>query len=285
MPLAASVMVQLNPAAQACAASGQDACERERMSQAERLFGEDAAENPGDPRAQVRWLSARIDARPARGGILYELDLRAQRHNLLATLDRRPEAYHAEVLAGPGVARSIIDASQPAKFKEEGLERFVRHDPSRRKMLVDHFWDVEVDPAAVADGTAMERGDFATGAYEAAVRQSDSRVEVVLARAGNAWGIPFTLGKTVALAAGGRTIDIAYRIEGLPPGFRQHLAVEFNFAGMPADASGRCFRDGAGRPLGCRHQGPPAQGGRRNGDRRDPRDRFRRSHRPAGGRP
>jgi tetratricopeptide (TPR) repeat protein len=38
------------------------------MAQAERLFGEDAAENPGDPRAQVRWLSARIDARPVRGG-------------------------------------------------------------------------------------------------------------------------------------------------------------------------------------------------------------------------
>lgn len=81
------------------------------------------------------------------------------------------------------------------------------------------------------------------------MRQRDDRVEVVLARAGNAWGIPFTLGKTVALAAGGRTIDIAYRIEG-SPGFRQHLAVEFNFAGMPADAPGRAFRDGMGRPLG-----------------------------------
>ena len=205
-----------------------------------------------DGRTEIRVSSGPFDVwlAPARGGIVYELDCRAQRHNLLATLDRRPEAYHAEVLAGPGAARSIIDASQPAKFKEEGLERFVRHDASRRKMLVDHLWDVDVDPAAVADGTAMERGDFATGAYEAAVRQRDDRVEVVLARAGNAWGIPFTLGKTVALTAGGRTIDIAYRIEGLPPGFRQHLAVEFNFAGMPADAPGRAFRDGMGRPLG-----------------------------------
>jgi tetratricopeptide (TPR) repeat protein/predicted Ser/Thr protein kinase len=54
--------------AQACAVSGQEDCQRARMAQAERLFGEDAAENPGDPRAQVRWLSARIDARPVRGG-------------------------------------------------------------------------------------------------------------------------------------------------------------------------------------------------------------------------
>ena len=205
-----------------------------------------------DGRTEIRVSNGPFDAwlAPARGGILYELDLRDQRHNLLATLDRRPEAYHAEVLAGPGVARSIIDAAQPAKFKEEGLDRFVRHDPARRKMLVDHFWDVDVDPEAVADSTAMERGDFATGAYEAAVRQDADRVAVVMARTGNAWGIPFTLGKTVSIAARDRTIDIAYRIEGLPPGFRQHLAVEFNFAGMPADAPGRFFRDAAGRSLG-----------------------------------
>ena len=205
-----------------------------------------------DGRNEIRVSNGPFDAwfAPARGGILYELDLRHQRHNLLATFDRRPEAYHAEVLAGPGAARSVIDASQPAKFKEEGLERFVRHDLSRRKTLVDHFWDVDVDPAAVADGTAMERGDFATGAYEAAVRRGDGRVEVVLARTGNAWGIPFTLAKTVTFVAGGRIIEIAYRIEGLPAGFRQHLAVEFNCAGMPADAPGRCFRDASGRPLG-----------------------------------
>jgi alpha-amylase len=50
---------------------------------------------------------------PARGGILYELDLRTSRHNLLATLDRRPEAYHAQVIAGPGAARSGV-TSPPA---------------------------------------------------------------------------------------------------------------------------------------------------------------------------
>ena len=37
---------------------------------------------------------------PARGGHLYELDVRSICHNLLATLTRRPEAYHRKVLAG-----------------------------------------------------------------------------------------------------------------------------------------------------------------------------------------
>jgi hypothetical protein len=62
-----------------------------------------------------------------------------------------------------------------------------------------------------------------------------------MSRAGNAWGIPFTLAKAVTLEAGGRLLEIAYRLEGLPPDFRQHFAVEFNFAGMPARADGRFF--------------------------------------------
>lgn len=205
-----------------------------------------------DGNTEVRVTSSVLDAwfAPARGGILYELDLRGIGHNLLATLDRRPEAYHAEVLAGPGVARSVVDASRPALFKEIGLERLVRRDSSRRKMLVDRFFDVGVDPAAVADATAMERGDFATGVYDHAVRAFGDRVDVESWRAGNVWGIPFTLRKVATLRAGSGTIDVEYRLEGLPPGFRQHLAVELNFAGMPAAAEGRRFLDAEGRDLG-----------------------------------
>lgn len=205
-----------------------------------------------DGRGEIRISSALLDAwiAPARGGIVYELDLREIRHNLLATLDRREEAYHAQVLAGPGAARSVVDANRPAVFKEEGLERLVRRDPARRKMLVDHFWDLDVDPAAVADGSAMERGDFATGAFDARVLRAPGRVEVEMSRRGNAWGIPFTLRKVVGLGAASRSLDIAYTLEGLPPGFRQHLAVEMNFAGLPPAAPGRMFLDAAGHAAG-----------------------------------
>jgi alpha-amylase len=205
-----------------------------------------------DGRTEVRLSSDGIDAwiAPARGGMLYELDLRDSRHNLLATLDRRPEAYHAQVLAGPGAARSVVDASQVAKFKQEGLERMVRYDASRRKSLVDHFYDVDVPTADVVEGRAMERGDFSAGGYEASVRRNPGRIQVLLSRTGNAWGIPFTLSKAVTLEAGARTLEIAYKLEGLPAGFRQHLAVEFGFAGLPAGAPGRFFYDESHRDLG-----------------------------------
>ncbi len=205
-----------------------------------------------DGRTEVRLTSDGLDAwiAPARGGMLYELDLRDQEHNLLATLDRRPEAYHAQVLAGPGNARSVVDASQVARFKQEGLERLVRYDSTRRKSLVDHFWDCDIAAASLVEGTAIERGDFAAGGYEASVRRNPGRIQVLLSRAGNAWGIPFMLSKAVTLEAGSRTLEIAYKLEGLPRDFRQHLAVEFNFAGMPDRAEGRYFYDESRRSLG-----------------------------------
>jgi alpha-amylase len=47
-----------------------------------------------------------------------------------------------------------------------------------------------------------------------------------------------------------RSLEIAYKLEGLPRDFRQHLAVEFNFAGLPAQAAGRFFYDESRRDLG-----------------------------------
>ena len=205
-----------------------------------------------DGHAEIRLTNDWIEAwlAPARGGMLYELDLKDQRHNLLATLDRRPEAYHAQVLAGPGAARSIVDPSQAAVFKQEGLERMVRYDTSRRKSLVDHFWDCDVAAAAVVAGEAAERGDFAGGHYEASIHQEPGRVQALLARAGNAWGVPFRLSKTLSLEAGSGMLEIAYRIEGMPSDYRGHLGVEFNVAGLPAGAEGRRFQDLDGGDLG-----------------------------------
>jgi alpha-amylase len=126
----------------------------------------------------------------------------------------------------------------------------VRYDRTRRKSLVDHFWDVDVTAAAIVEGTAPERGDFAEGVYESAIQRTEGRIEVRLSRTGNAWGIPLAISKTVAVAPGSPTIEIGYTLSGLPADFRQHLAVEINFAGMPAQADGRFFYDASGATLG-----------------------------------
>jgi 4-alpha-glucanotransferase len=188
---------------------------------------------------------------PARGGQLYELDVRTICHNLLATLARRPEAYHKKVLAGAQAgadqAASIHDR---VVFKQAGLDQRLQYDSHPRKSLIDHFYDNDATLAAAATGQARERGDFVFGVYEARLRRNPDRVQVQMARSGNAWGCPVRITKSCTLAAGGATLEITYLLEGLPRDRALHFAVEMNFAGLPSGADDRFFHDDAGRNLG-----------------------------------
>lgn len=200
-----------------------------------------------DGRPEVELTNERLSAflAPSRGGQMYELDVRTICHNVLATLSRRPEAYHQRVLMGPkGAGGSVIDANSPVKFKQAGLEKRIQYDPYSRKSLLDHFYDDNVSPEAVARGEAQERGDFLSGSYDAKIRRNPQRIQVQMVRNGNAWGVPLKITKGVTLDAGSSVLEIAYLMEGLPPGRTFHFSVEFDFAGMPAGAEDRYFYAG-----------------------------------------
>ena len=158
-----------------------------------------------DGRDEIRLANDRLVAwfSPWRGGSMYELDLRELSHNLLATIQRRPESYHQKVRAGQNrgsdETSSIHDR---VVFKQEGLEQRLGYDQRLRKNLIDHYWDDEVDLGSVADGVAWERGDFADGPYEATTLVSPECIQVQLKRSGNAWGVPLTLTKSVILKSG-----------------------------------------------------------------------------------
>ena len=166
---------------------------------------------------------------------MYELDVRAIRHNLLATLARRPEAYHHKVLAGnrngEGQCASIHGR---IVFKQAGLENRVQYDAHPRKSLLDHFYNNEATLEQVVSGQAAERGDFSNAAYEARVRRNPDRIQVLLIREGTAAGIPLRITKGVTLNSGSSDLEIAYMLEGLPQGHSFHFGVEFNFAGLPS---------------------------------------------------
>ena len=185
---------------------------------------------------------------PSRGGQMYELDVRSICHNLLATLSRRPEAYHRRVQAGPkGAGGSVVDANSPVKFKQPGLQDRLQYDAYLRKSLLDHFYDDDVSLDAISRSEAAERGDFLGLPYECKLRRNPGRIQVLLSRQGNAWGVPLKITKGITLAAGANLLEIAYLIEGLPRDRAMHFSVEFNFAGMPAGAEIGIFTRGADR--------------------------------------
>ena len=219
----------------------------------ERWIEIDAADYNLDGRQEIRLATNRLVllAEPHAGGRLYEIDVRTICHNLLATLARRPEAYHRKVLAGPssddGEVASIHDR---VVFKQENLDQEVVYDEFCRKSLIDHFYDLDVDHRAIARNEYREQGDFVEGGYEARLRRNPDRMQMQLSRDGHVDGHPVRITKAVTLNAGGDELEIAYLLEGLPTDRPVHFGVELNFAGMPSGADDRYFTTTAGEQLG-----------------------------------
>lgn len=206
-----------------------------------------------DQRPEVRLANEKLIAyvAPAQGGMLYELDVRSAEHNLLSTIQRRPEAYHRKVLRGnmepQGEVASIHDL---VVFKQEGLDERLHYDAFPRKSFLEHFFDNDISLEAVASGRAMERGDFVAQPFEAKLRRAASKVQLQLSRDGNAWGIPIRITKALTLEAGSPCLQATYLLEGLPRDRQLHLALEWNFAGLPSGASDRFFYNAEGQQLG-----------------------------------
>jgi alpha-amylase len=188
---------------------------------------------------------------PSHGGWMTELDVRAIEHNLLATLARRPEAYHRKILAGSqqqqGTVASIHDR---VVFKQPDLDKRLQYDDHLRKSLIDLFFEYQASLDDVQAGRARQCGDFMHGMYEAKIRRNPDRIQVQLTRDGNVDGTPVRITKGLTLDAGSSTLQIAYLLENLPQDRPLNFAVEFNFAGLPSGADDRYFSDNDGHRLG-----------------------------------
>jgi len=206
-----------------------------------------------DARQEVRLASDKLIAllAPAAGGMMYELDVRTICHNLLATLARRPEAYHRKVIAGPsGSNGQVASIHDRVIFKQAGLDQRLQYDPTPRKSLMDHFFDLGTTPEAVHRGEANELGDFVQSFYESRIRRAADRIQVQLSRVGRAGDVELKITKGVTMAAGSPTLEIAYMLEGVPTDAPLHFGVELNFSGLPGGADDRYFHDVEGTRLG-----------------------------------
>ena len=97
---------------------------------------------------------------PGRGGRIYELDVREISHNLLATLQRRPESYHRKVLTGPSAGGDdVASIHDRVVFKQANLDQHLHYDTFARKSLMDHFYDNDATLESVPEA---KRSNVAT---------------------------------------------------------------------------------------------------------------------------
>jgi alpha-amylase len=167
---------------------------------------------------------------PAGGGCLYELDLRPIRHNLLATLARRPEAYHDAIRHHHGQV-----------WKQGGLDHMLHYDAYLRKSLIDHFYEPGVTVEQLATRQERELGDFVTGVYQHRLDRINGELRLVLWRDGQAAGQNVRVSKEISLTGDSDSLEVRYILENCPLHNPLHFAVEFNFAGLAAGADDRYF--------------------------------------------
>ncbi|MEZ6046711.1 MAG: alpha-amylase/4-alpha-glucanotransferase domain-containing protein [Planctomycetaceae bacterium] len=227
-----------------------------------------------DARKEIRLSGDRLIGyfAPSQGGILYELDIRTTKHNLLATLNRRPEAYHETVRkagaqqhhqeehhdgdhnyeANHAEAESdeLASIHDLVHFKQPDLDKKLDYDQWARKSLVDHFLqpNLELDRFLKGEGHV---GDFVGTVYQTELKRNGESAEVIMYRDGNMGPYPIRLTKNVILeTAHGGQLKVRYHMQGLPAGMPVNFGVEFNFAGMAANADDRYYYDNEGRKLG-----------------------------------
>ncbi|MDY7041933.1 MAG: alpha-amylase/4-alpha-glucanotransferase domain-containing protein [Chloroflexota bacterium] len=138
---------------------------------------------------------------PADGGSCFEWDWRARAYNLLNTLTRRPEGYHAD-LRQAGERGEIVVAGQEGapenihttvvRAKEPDLHLKLHYDWYRRSSFLDHFLHPDVTPDDFYRCQYGETGDFVNRPYECEVKadQGESRLALRLWRDGHVWDGP-----------------------------------------------------------------------------------------------
>jgi hypothetical protein len=167
---------------------------------------------------------------PACGGSLYELDLRPLRLNVLATLARRPEAYHEAIRQHNGPT-----------WKQGGLDHMLQYDEYLRKSLIDHFYAPGVTLEQLATRQERELGDFVTGAYQHRLDRGNDELRLIMWRDGRVAGQNVRVTKEIRLTGDADALEVWYILENCPRECPLCFAVEFNFAGLAAGADDRYF--------------------------------------------
>ncbi len=129
---------------------------------------------------------------PAEGAGIGTWDIRAVRHALVSVMRRRPEAYHARLVAyetstggagapaeAPGDDDSVATIHKVVRSREPGLAARLHYDGYERRSGLVHLFAPGTARAEFVAGAARELGDAVAGAYDVVAVETDA---VALAR-------------------------------------------------------------------------------------------------------
>ncbi len=184
----------------------------EAAHESELLIGAEVIDHDLDGNEEVLLESKEVNAyiQPARGGMLFELDLRRAEWNALATMARHEEAYHHALEdSSPGEENGeAVSIHDNMVAKEAGLSELAHPDTYPRVGAIDHILPAGVGLTEMRDPAGSDLVPLGSERYEFEVARYEGGVAVkmsVLASVPNEGGaVPVALIKTVSLDAGGK---------------------------------------------------------------------------------
>lgn len=158
--------------------------------------------------------------KPSYGGALVEWDWRPRGYNLLNTMTRRREGYHAELLRAAEEGRLLLpdqpDRPDGVRVKEPDLPARLFHDWYRRAALLDHFLHPDTTLDAFYRAQYGEQGDFVNQPYRPEIKKDPAGITLVLTRDGTVWigdrPLPVEVEKRVTVVPGSDLMTVLYRL-------------------------------------------------------------------------
>jgi 4-alpha-glucanotransferase len=191
---------------------------------------------------------------PHEGATLREWDWRAFQTNLIDTMARRPELYHAKVAEATvkGGAGSA-DIAGVTMAKSEGLEDALHYDRYNRWCLVDVFPAPGTNLKSFSSVQYTDEGDFATGSHAFTVTSGEDEAALVMTRDGvltrgnTTWPIRMT--KTITIVADTPGMTVKWTVENLSDTpYKGLFGSEWNFGLLAGDADDRYYLIDGKRP-------------------------------------
>lgn len=136
---------------------------------------------------EVNSESLGIVISPAEGGAISEADYKPRFVNVLDTLARRPERYHAEVRRQSN--RTIVPRKKKAKIesihsspkaRQSGLKELLVYDRHPKFAFLDYIVPFETTPDNFAGQNYRERLPLASLSYEAEIQKSNEAARTML---------------------------------------------------------------------------------------------------------
>ncbi len=154
--------------------AAQDICDRQGREQGLPVDGIRSldADLDGVPELVITSPGQAIVLKPSEGAGIGTLDIRASRHALASVLRRRPEAYHAKLVAfESGEVTHSAEGDSAAsihdivKVREPGLAARLHYDRFERRSGLVHVLAADTTPEAFAAAAAPDLADLADGRY------------------------------------------------------------------------------------------------------------------------